>query len=319
MKFGFGLPTRGPLASLDGVRAMAQRGEELGYGYLTIPDHLVIPRTYTHEYPYSETGEMPGGGSGDCLDQLSVMTYAAAITKKARLLTSVMVVPHRPAVLTAKILATIDVLSEGRVTVGCGAGWMKEEFEALGTPPHAERGKVSNEFIRAFKELWTNENPSLQGDYVNFSNVIFEPKPVQKPHPPIFIGGESGPALRRVVELGDGWYPIGANPKNRMDTRERYKANVERLHALAEKNGRDPGTITLAFWANLQGFGGSATTDDGGRRLFMGSAEEIASDIDYFRDLGGSVLIFNFLSPALNETLDKVERHAKDVLSLVSS
>ena len=318
MQFGFGLPTRGPLASLEGVRTMALRGEELGYGYLTVPDHLVIPRTYNHEYPYSDTGEMPGGGSGDCLDQLTVMTYAAAITQKPRLMTSVMVVPHRPAVVTAKMLATIDVLSEGRLSLGVGAGWMKEEFEALATPPHAERGKVTNEYLRAFKELWTEDNPSMQGDYVNFSDVIFEPKPVQKPHPPIFIGGESGPAFRRTVELGDGWYPIGANPKNRMDTRERYQANVEKLHALSEEKGRDPASITLAFWSNLQGLGGVATTDDGGRRIFTGSAEEIASDIDFYRGLGGSVLIFNFLSPSLSETLDTMERHATEILPLVN-
>jgi probable F420-dependent oxidoreductase len=314
MKFGFGLPTRGPLATLEGVRTMAVRGEELGYGYLTIPDHLVIPRTYNHEYPYSESGEMPGGGSGDCLDQLTVMTYAAAITKKPRLLTSVIVIPHRPAVLTAKMFSTIDVLSNGRVTVGVGAGWMKEEFEALGTPPHAERGKVTNEYIRAFKELWTQENPSMEGDYVNFSEVIFEPKPVQKPHPPIFVGGESGPALRRVIELGDGWYPIGANPKNRMDTRERYKVNVEKLHAQAESMGRDPSSITLAFWANWAGIT-DPIADDGNRRLFLGSSEEIASDVEFFREMGVSVLNFNFLSPTLSETLEKMEQYASEVLS----
>lgn len=315
MKFGFGLPTRGPLANLEGVRSMAQKGEELGYGFLTIPDHLIIPRTYNHEYPYSDTGEMPGGASGDCLDQLTVMTYAAAVTTKPRLLTSVLVVPHRPAVLTAKMFSTIDVLSEGRVMVGVGAGWMKEEFEALGTPPHAERGKVTNEYIRAFKELWTQENPSMQGDYVNFSDVIFDPKPVQKPHPPIFAGGESNPALRRVVDHCDGWYPIGANPSNRMDTRERYKANVDRLHAMAEERGRDPSTITLAFWANWAGVGDS-TADDGSRRMFMGANEEIASDVEYFRELGVKFLNFNFLSPTLSESLEKAEMYAKDILKL---
>ena len=315
MQFGFGLPTRGPLANLDGVRTMATRGEELGYGYLTVPDHLVIPRSYDHEYPYSDSGEMPGGGSGDCLDQLTVVTFAAAITTKPRLLTSVLVVPHRPAVLTAKMLSTIDVLSNGRVSVGVGAGWMREEFEALGAPPHAERGKVTNEYIRAFKELWTEDSPSMQGDYVNFSDVIFEPKPVQKPHPPIFVGGESGRALRRTVELGDAWYPLGANPGNRMDTRERYKANVERLHALAAEKGRDPSTITLAFWANWAG-ATETEADDGSRRLFMGSPEEIASDVEFFREMNVSVLNFNFLSPSLSETLEKMDQYAKDILAL---
>ncbi len=315
MQFGFGLPARGPLAGLDGVRAMATRGEELGYGCLTVPDHLVIPRTYDREYPYSDSGEMPGGGAGDCLDQLTVVTFAAAVTTRPRLLTSVLVVPHRPAVLAAKMLSTIDILSNGRLSVGVGAGWMREEFEALGAPPHAERGRVTDEYIRAFKELWTADDPSMQGDYVAFSDVVFEPKPVQKPHPPIFVGGESGPALRRAVELGDAWYPLGANPRNRMDTRGRYRANVERLRALAEEKGRDPSTVTLAFWANWAGVT-ETEADDGSRRLFMGAPEEIASDVAFFRELGVEVLNFNFLSPSLSETLEKMEMYAKDILDL---
>ncbi len=315
MQFGFGLPTRGPLANPEGVRAMAECGERLGYDYLTVPDHLVIPRAYAFEYPYSETGEMPGGGAGDCLDQLTVVTWAAAVTTKPRLMTSVLVVPHRPAVLTAKMLSTIDVLSGGRLSIGVGAGWMKEEFEALGAPPHAERGRVTNEYVRAFKELWTRESPSMRGDYVSFSDVVFAPRPVQKPHPPIFVGGESDPALRRVVELGDGWYPLGANPGNRMDTRERYKANVDRLHAMAAEKGRDPATITLAFWANWAGVAGTVA-DGGGRRLFMGAPEEIAGDVEHFRELGVGLLNFNFLSPTLSEALEKMEMYAKDVLFL---
>jgi probable F420-dependent oxidoreductase len=311
MQFGFGLPTRGPIADFDGVHELAVRGEALGYTYLTVPDHLIIPRAYAHHYPYSDSGRMPGDEGGDCLDQLTVLTYAAAVTRKPRLLTSVMVGPHRPAVLTAKMIATIDILSKGRVTIGCGTGWMKEEFEALGAPPHAARGAVTNEYLRAFKELWTSDTPEFQGEHVSFHDVTFEPKPVQKPHPPIWIGGESAPA--------NGWYPIGTNPRNRMDTRPSYLANVERIRAMAEDAGRDPATIDLALWANWPGLGATEPGHDGTRRLFAGSADQIAEDIEWFRELGGSALIFNFLSPTLAEAIDKMERYAKDVLSLVRS
>jgi alkanesulfonate monooxygenase SsuD/methylene tetrahydromethanopterin reductase-like flavin-dependent oxidoreductase (luciferase family) len=111
-------------------------------------------------------------------------------------------------VFTAKALATIDVLSEGRVTAGCGAGWMDEEFKALGVPPFAERGKVTDEYLRIFKTLWTEDDPRFEGSYVHFKDITFLPKPVQKPHPPLWIGGES-PAARPRRRPGDAWYPIG--------------------------------------------------------------------------------------------------------------
>ena len=146
------------------------------------------------------------------------MAWLAAKTKTLGLVLSVMVVPHRPAVLAAKQLATIDILSGGRLTVGIGAGWMREEFEALQTEPFDERGAVTDEYIAAFKELWTSDDPRFEGKYVRFSNIDFTPKPVQRPHPPIWVGGESGPALRRTAKLGDVWYPIQANPAFPMDS-----------------------------------------------------------------------------------------------------
>ena len=179
---------------------MARCGEELGFALIGVSDHIVMPRTIRSLYPYNESGEM--GGSGEFLDQLSLMSFLAAHTLTARLLTSVMVLPHRSPVLAAKMLASIDVLSQGRLVVGAGVGWMKEEFEAIGAPPYEERGAVGEEYIRAFKELWTSDAPSFEGRYVRFSDLTFSPKPIQKPHPPIWIGGESPPALRRVGSTG---------------------------------------------------------------------------------------------------------------------
>jgi probable F420-dependent oxidoreductase len=190
----------------------------MGFDYLTLSDHIVIPRDIEARYPYSATGEFPSGGRGDWYEQLTSAAYVAAKTSRLRLVTSVMVVPHRPAVLTAKMLATIDLLSNGRLTVGIGAGWMKEEFEAVGAPPFAERGTVTDEYLTVFRELWTKDAPRFDGRYVRFSEIVMAPKPVQKPHPPLWIGGESPSALRRVARLGDGWYLIGTNPQHPLDT-----------------------------------------------------------------------------------------------------
>src|SRR5208282_5449005 len=212
MQIGFNLPISGPLSSPDIVTRIAQEGESLGYDYLTLTDHIVLPNLRVPGYPYSESGEFFSEGPERRYEQLTSAAYIAAKTSRLRLVLSVMVVPHRPAVLTAKMLATIDVLSGGRLAVGIGAGWMKEEFEAIGAPDFAERGAVTDEHLDVFRELWTNPAPAFDGRYTKFSGVLFEPKPVQKPYPPIWVGGESGPSLRRCARIGDVWYPIGTNP-----------------------------------------------------------------------------------------------------------
>jgi len=197
MQIGFNAPTAGPLSNLDPLTRLCTGAEELGFDYATFSDHVVIPTDISSPYPYSATGEFTNQGTGERNEQLIELAFVAARTSKLRLVTSVMVIPHRPAVLAAKQLATIDVLSSGRVTLGIGAGWMKEEFEALGVPPFAERGKVTDEYIAAFRELWTKDKPRFKGAYVDFDKITFAPKPAQKAGIPIWVGGESGPALRR--------------------------------------------------------------------------------------------------------------------------
>ena len=225
MEYGFGVPNRGPLASPESIIELARRGVEMGFDIVIVSasDHIVVPNSISSRYPYSATGEFAVAASGHYLEQLAVLSFVANQTSSLRLLSSVMVLPLRSPVLTAKILATIDVLSKGRLIVGCGVGWMREEFEPIGAPPFDERGAVGDEYIRAFKELWTSDNPSFQGKYCSFSDITFLPKPVQKPHPPIWIGGESPPALRRgpvwatpgfpsVRTHGFRWAPSSRSP-----------------------------------------------------------------------------------------------------------
>ena len=316
MDYGFSIPTRGPLATQEGLLALAKRGEELGFSYLAIPDHIVIPRQIGSPYPYNTARKMVGAADGDCLEQLVLMSYLAAATTKIRLLTSIMVVPHRNPMFTAKALATIDVLSHGRVTVGCGAGWMEEEFKAIGVPPFAERGRVTDEYLRIFKTLWTEDDPRFEGSYAHFQDISFLPKPVQKPHPPLWIGGESPAALRRVVALGDAWYPIGSNPQFPLDTLEQYTQALSRLRDEASRANRDPASIELAYWASWYKEGQSKTLDNGQRQLFTGSDTEVARDIGAFRSLGVRHLLFNFVRATLSESLAAMERFAAQVLPL---
>ena len=200
MDFGFALPPRGPMATPENIATLAQQGETMGFGILAVTDHIIFPKSIQSAYPGGASGQYYAAGEsqGEYLEPLALLSFLAGITSSAKLLTAVMVLPNRPPILTAKMLATIDVLSKGRVIVGCGAGWMREEFEALGSPPFEKRGAVVNEYIRAFKELWTQDNPTFEGTYCRFANVEFAPKPVQKPHPPIWTGGSGGAAPSRA-------------------------------------------------------------------------------------------------------------------------
>ena len=316
MDFGFGLPTRGDFGNRRDLMALARRGEELGFAYLCISDHIVIPKGVASIYPYAADGRPSFPGAW--LEQLTALAWLAAVTEKARLLTSIMVVPHRSPVHTAKILSTIDVLSEGRVTLGVGAGWLEEEFVALGTPPYAERGEVTNEYIRIFRELWEQDAPSYSGDYASFSDIVFEPKPVQKPLP-IWVGGESGAALRRVAQLGDGWFPIGANPKYSLATIARYQAGLARLERHAEAIGRDPATIDRAYWANWPDHKPPFELEAGERWICTGTPAEIAEDIDRLAELGVKHALFNFVRATLAESLAAVDRFAAEIRPLVSA
>src|SRR5260370_65233 len=201
MQIGFNLPLSGALASPPVLTRLAVEGAAIGFDYIALSDHIVEPTHIHARYPYSETGEFPKGSRGERQEQLSARGYLAAKPPRIRFLTWVRVVPHRPAVLSAKMLSTIDVMSGGRVIVGIGAGWLQEEFEALGAPAFAERGTVTDEYLQAFRALWTEPQPRFEGRFVKVSDILVAPTPVQKPHPAFGIGGASGPPMIPAATL----------------------------------------------------------------------------------------------------------------------
>lgn len=293
MKYGFTIPGRGPLATPERLGIIARKGEEFGFDALLTGDHILVPKNISSPYPYTEGGEFPGSSSGESMEQITLLSYIAGQTSKIRLVTSVLIVPHRNPLIAAKSLATLDVLSGGRLVVGVGVGWMREEFEALGLPPFEERGAVTDEYIRAFKVLWTEDDPHFEGKYISFDDITFLPKPVQKPHPPIWVGGESRPALRRAAELADGWYPLGSNPTFPMGTPDELKAGLDRLAQYAQRFDRDPKTIETIYRTHQF----ELTKDAGGadRLPFVGDADQIAGDIRRYQDMGVTTMIWDFL------------------------
>ena len=226
-----------------------------------------------------------------------------------------MVVPHRPAVLAAKMLATIDVLSGGRLVVGIGAGWLEAEFDAVVTTPFADRGGVTDEYLKAFRALWTEEMPRADGSWVRFDGIIFAPKPVQKPHPPIWVGGESGPALRRTALLGDAWYPIGSNNKHLLDTLPRYQAGIDRLRRFTAEAGRDPTSVALTYRVKRYGEAVPGRASDGERRLFSGSTSDIVADLRALRALGVSAVDIDFERPDPEASIAAMRRFKEEVVS----
>ena len=315
MQLGFNLPISGPNAAPRDIARLAREGEAIGYDYLTVTDHVVLPDMSVPGYPYSESGEFYGSFPTERHELLTAAAFIAAKTERIRLVLAVLVVPHRPAVLAAKMLATIDVLSQGRLIVGVGAGWLKAEFDAVVTTPFAERGAVTDEYLEAFRALWTSEHPRFDGRYTRFADLIFLPKPVQKPHPPIWVGGESGPSLRRAARFADTWYPIGTNNKHLLDTLPRLSAGIARLRKLTAEAGRDPASIGVAYRVKRYGEAVPPLASDGGRRLFSGSIADVVADLRALRDLGVSAIDVEVEGPDADATLANMRRFKETIFA----
>jgi probable F420-dependent oxidoreductase len=243
MEIGLHLPHVGPLATREGITAFAQAAEERGFDSLWVSDHVVVPRHLDSNYPYSRDGGFPVPPELPFHEPLATLLFVAGVTQRAKLGTTILVIPMRNPIVTAKQLATLDVLSNGRLILGVGAGWMREEFEMLGVP-FERRGARESEYIRLYKALWTEDNPSFKGKFWQIEEVGFSPKPVQKPHPPIWVGGHAPAALRRAGRLGDGWHAVGVAPAA---LAEGYR-EVQRH---AEQAGRDPASVSLSVRTRL--------------------------------------------------------------------
>ncbi len=313
MRYGFYLPTRGPTATRDGILALAREGERLGLNSAMVADHIVFPVESRSTYPYTLDGKHPS--VGDALDAFSILGVAAGATERLRLVTSVLVLPYRNPVLTAKMAASLDVLSAGRLILGVGAGWLKEEFEALNSPAFEARGMVTDEWIAILKQLWTQSPASFDGRFYRYSDIRCEPFPMQKPHPPIWVGGHSRAALRRTARHGDGWHPVGAVAASPLPPEE-MRAHLETLKRLTEAEGRDFSALTISYKAALYDAG--LLSPDGSRRLFSGRPAEIADDIRTFAALGVDELIFDFRGQSIAESIERLQRFAAEVVPLAA-
>jgi probable F420-dependent oxidoreductase len=233
----------GPGSDPEIIALTTRTAEQCGFHSLWAPEHVVLIDQYSSQYPYSKDGKLPMTTKVDILDPFTALTFAAAHSKTIRLGTGICLIPERNPVVTAKEIASLDKLSGGRFDLGVGVGWLAEEFTAVGVP-WERRAERTREYLKAMKILWTEEEPEFKGEFCSFPKVRMYPKPVQKPHPPIVFGGESTPALKRVAEVGDGWFGVNVSVED-------AKNKIARIKQYAQAAGRDPKKLSFAVSPGL--------------------------------------------------------------------
>ena len=306
MQFGVVLPNLGGLANPSTLTRLALRAEELGYDGAFASDHLALPVTPGSRYPYRSDGAFPLRPDENILEPVTTLAYLSAVTSRIRLGFSVLVLPYRHAVLNAKMLSTLDVYSGGRLIVGVGVGWMKEEFEALDSD-YDHRGRMTDEHIRLLQSLWRRDQPDFAGNYYRFSGMTMYPKPAQKPYPPIWTGGISPRALRRAARLSDGWHGV------RMTPEEIGKVEGQ-LRELRSETGRD----NLPFDVSLRtGMDLTNSPLPRNRLPMRGSPEQVAGDMASYQDAGLTYLALEPRARDAGEFLGQMERFAEEVRPLL--
>jgi probable F420-dependent oxidoreductase len=285
MDYGIVLPHFGSFAREDvtsRIVAAAEAAEALGYSTVWVIDHIIFPAKIEGGYAFNPLDPV--------LEPMAVLAALAMKTTRVKLGTAVLILPYRHPIYTAKVLATVDVLSGGRLVVGVGAGWLEQEFTALGQTIK-ERGSRTNETIDAMKALWTQDVPSYTGKHFQFDNIKFVPQPVQKPRPPILVGGMTQGALQRVAKRGDGWIAMGKSPDD-------IKAPLNTLRELTAKAGRKPEELQINMLP-----------------LAAPSLDQVIADVPRYQELGVHHLYLSFRAwtAEFSQLMEMMARFAREV------
>ena len=301
MKYGVILPNVGPLAHIDSLARIAQNVEHLGYDGVFLSDHIAIPSDLRSAYPYRSDGRFPLTTSDRILEPVTTLAYLAAVTSRLQLGFSVLVLPYRHPVLNAKMLGTLDVISDGRLIVGAGVGWMAEEFAALDSDFEA-RGAVTDEHIALLKAFWTEPAPEVRGDHYRVAGVGMAPPPVARPHPPIWTGGISPPALRRAANLADGWHGVRQSPTDVA----RVAARIGELRA---SRGEVMDGFTVSLRAGLDVT--EEPFDAASRTPLRGSPDQVAADLIEYQEAGLDYLVVEPRAANPEQLIEQLERFAE--------
>jgi probable F420-dependent oxidoreductase len=264
MRFDLWVPTASPMATPEMLAAVGRAAEERGIGAIWIGEHVVLFDEYRSRYPYAADGRIPAPPGTGLLEPFTTLSFLAAHTTTVRLGTAMCLLPQRNPVYTAKEVATLDWLSGGRVDFGVGVGWLREECEAAGVPwPH--RGRRTDEYLAVLRTLWCDERSSFAGEFYTLPTCAMDPKPVQDPHPPVHVGGESEAALRRAARLGQGWHTFNRLPEDLAEP-------LARLDVLLAEEGRTRDELTITVCPYFQ-----PLDADGVARYAVAGADNVAA------------------------------------------
>ena len=305
MKIGISIPR---LPDSSAIRRFVQRAEQLGFESVLAGDHVVLPTAGTNQYPYTADGSFQRPSDEPFLETMTLLGYMAACSETIKLGSTVIILPYRNPVVQAKMFASLDVLTGGRMICGVGVGWLEEEFNTLGVP-YAQRGPMSDEFLQIFKVLWTEPEPEFHGQFYTIQGIQFYPKPVQQPHIPIWVGGHTRRALRRTAKYGDCWHTTRQTP-------DFVAQNLPYLREQTEKAGRDPASISISLKRSLFftdiGIREGTSVPTGG--LVIGTTQEVIDDVYYCQELGIDQLTYDFRVEGIDSQIQVMEQLADRVL-----
>jgi probable F420-dependent oxidoreductase len=311
MNIGVHVVNARPWATADSIVALGTRAEALGFDSLWVSDQVVIPSELEPSYPYGTTPQYDIQANENFFEALTVLTYLAGRTSRVHLGTSVLVLPYRQPPVVAKQWATLDALSGGRTILGVAAGFMREQFEALGVDTFDRRGAATDEAIRILRAAWApGAEFSFTGEVYRFPPVRFLPKPARPGGPPIWVGGNGRRAIRRAAELGDGWHTVRVGP-------DELGAGVATLHELLERSGRQPADVVVSAKFRLYAPGTGPRGEPHASEL-NGSAEVMAASLRSHRDAGLEYLVLDPTqhgAPA--EALEAIDFFAREVRPLL--
>jgi probable F420-dependent oxidoreductase len=297
MEFGMQLTSRGPDAGPEAFAAFAAKAEETGLERIWASDHLIVPPQVDSFYFAHPGRKIPETWKANYYQPFSVLNFLAARTTKARLGTSVLILPMRNPIELAAQVTDLDRMSGGRFDFGIGVGWFREEFEALGYD-FTNRGKRTDEALNLMKELWSDGNATFDGEFHSFTDAIMEPKPVQKPHPPIYIGGASIHAMRRAAREAQAFQPVKASP-------EEFAEMVKTMTELLAEQGRSIDDFIMCPKLGL--------SFKDGPELTTGTTQEIIDAIHRYEDVGATEMCFDNMLESIDNALDLLDRFANDV------
>ena len=291
-QYGVCVTNYGDVASAEAIIGTAKLAEDMGFDSVWVSDHVVVPPTF---------GAIYGDGF---MDPFICLTYAAAETQRVKLGTTVVVVPLRNPFVQAKMLSTLDVLSGGRVIFGVGVGWDQEEFEALRVPFHG-RGQRTDESLEIMKTLWTAETPTFEGDHYSFSNIAFEPKPLQRPHIPIWVGGNGAPAFRRAVRIGVAWHPDELPPGE-------LEAKYENMRRFALQQGMPVPALTNRMYLRPKDINPQPMSTP--QAAFEGSREDLVAHIGQYTGLPIEHMVFEIVVSNAIDLKESIRHIGQEVL-----